>query len=229
MSCIPKSIKKINNAILFLTFSCLFIETVFAVEVNVIKRAHVLDKNPEVKKSKDYLQKEAIIKIGYDFNGKNSYSGKINELTAESPVDVKDSISLTSEYIYYIDRYFGCGFGITYQLPRQIKEGNINGKFYFFPIYFIGKIHFPGEYLTPYLQGHLGYNYLFGNGSYKNGRLLYGGLYYAGGGGIKIKEAFFLDYLFSIHEGSEIKHVDGEAFEADLEYSKMSLSIGFVF
>jgi hypothetical protein len=120
------------------------------------------------------------------------------------------------------------GAGITYQFPRC--QERFKGDFYFIPVYGLIKIRSASEKVAPYGIGQIGYNIIFeGDTDYKGTGIyaadLEGGLYYGVGGGIILGEKFQIEALYSVNNGTAT--ILGTEF--DIEYSKVTLSVGVNF
>lgn len=193
------------------------------------------------KKIKSSTRSELNLKVGLDFNGENSYSsessgyyyrGTLYSWNLSANADVKNGISMTGEYVGFINRSIGIGAGITYQVSRE--EEDYAGEFSFMPIYGLIKFRFADSINYPYLVGQLGYNifeadddFTMGGGSLENGT------YYGLGGGITFKNDFILEFLYSVHKGkfkSDVYNLFPSDFaEFDVEYKTYRLNIGYRF
>lgn len=199
------------------------------VEVDeMIRDAEESMKNP---RKKSRTKSGGSIKFGMDTSGKHKVSGA--GLSGSEAVDNGTSVSF--EIAPVNDEGIGIGAGITYQLPRNQKD--YEGKFNFVPIYGLIKICSPPSEASPYFIGQLGYNLLYeGDKDYTGEEMsLSGGTYYGIGAGLILQDEFQIEVLYSVNKG-EGSYPGGYVygwyvppFTIDVEYSKISLSIGFCF
>lgn len=159
------------------------------------------------------------LKIGIDFEGQH----KANFPTGDETDDVETGLSLSGEFFAVITKNFDLGGGITYQIPRALKD--YIGDFNFIPIYGLFRIKSASEQVAPYFIGQIGYNFFNGDSDYVGPYDLDGGLYYGLGGGIIIKKHFLVELLYNVNNGT----YDLGAIDFDIEYSKITLNIGFNF
>lgn len=163
------------------------------------------------------------VKFGLDFSGDHEISG----YGLSGSEDVETGFSLTGELFGKVGDIFDFGGGVTLQIPRSQED--FEGDFYFIPLYGMIRARIETETVTPYFIGQLGYNFFEGDSDYKGYGIyeadLEGGLYYGLGAGIIFQKHFLIEALYSVNNGT------GEIFgyEFDIEYSKITLNIGYNF
>ena len=172
----------------------------------------------------NYAFAEATIKFGFDTSGDH----EVSALGVSASEDVEDSVSASFEGVEFINNNFGIGGGITIQAPRS--QERFQGDFYFIPVYGLIKIRSASEKAAPYAVGQIGYNIVFeGDTDYKGTGIyaaeLDGGLYYGFGAGVIIGKKYQVEALYSVNNGTAT--ILG--LEFDVEYSKITLSVGINF
>lgn len=174
----------------------------------------VLTDNADTVSDKIQMQ-EFIFKLGYDFSGRFKVSG--------DDLVTGDNLSAAFEYYYYFNKYLAVGGGISAQLPRYIE--GISGRYGFAPAYLSLKVRsLPQKpYLYGYAVGQVGYNSFYSTGNFPPDALS-GGIYYAGGLGVVIQN-FLFELLYSVNSGA-VKHKISS--DTDIEYSKLTFSVGIV-
>ena len=162
-------------------------------------------------------------KLGIDFPGDHEVSG----YGLSGTEDVDTGVSLSGELFANVAKNFDIGGGITVQIPRSQKD--FEGDFYFIPLYGALRVRFDTENVTPYFIGQIGYNFFDGDSNYKGYGMyeadLDGGLYWGLGGGIIFNKHFMIELLYSVNNGTGT--ILG--YEFDIEYSKVTLNIGYNF
>jgi len=172
----------------------------------------------------NYAFAGATFKLGFDTSGDH----EVSVLGVTASEDVEDSISASFEGVGFINDNVGIGGGVTYQFPRS--QDRFKGDFYFIPVYGLIKIRSASKKAAPYGIGQIGYNIIFeGDNDYKGTGIyaadLDGGLYYGIGAGVIISEKFQIEVLYSVNNGTAT--ILGTEF--DIEYSKVTLSVGVNF
>jgi hypothetical protein len=163
------------------------------------------------------------VKLGIDLAGDHEVSG----YGLSGSTDVETGFSLTGELFGKVSDIFDIGGGLTLQIPRSQED--FQGDFYFIPLYGMIRARIETETVTPYFIGQLGYNFFGGDSDYKGSGIyeadLEGGLYYGIGAGIIIGKHFLIEALYSVNNGT------GKilGYEFDIEYSKVTLNIGYNF
>ena len=132
--------------------------------------------------------------------------------------DVSSGFTLDGEYVMPAKNNMkvSYGGGIAYQFARTYTNDE-SKEFSFIPFYGLAKYEMQQN---SYLVGHLGYNLFNGNTDFEDGDELSGGFYYAAGIGVNM-EQYNADLLYSVNNGSK--------GNADVSYSKVSLSFGMSF
>jgi hypothetical protein len=188
---------------------------------------------------------EWILKLGVDFRGKHETSSSklsiegVGDSSVDGTQDVTSGLSFGGEYVSFESKHVGFGGGITMQFARGLSD--VSGNFSFTPLYGLIKVR-----TTPtngnhykYLIGQLGYNFFTGDIDY-SGRhgSLDGGLYFGVGAGIALNR-IQLELLYSEDRGRA--RDSGTLFDpgtgvsnnfteaGDIRYSKLGISIGFIF
>jgi hypothetical protein len=188
---------------------------------------------------------EWIFKLGVDFNGRHEVSNsRLSVLGSQDSAfnntqNVNSGISWGSEYISYISKNFGVGGGLTIQSPRGLS-GN-TGNFDFAPLYALVKFRTTPDARNKYeyLSGQVGYNLFEGDRNYAGDNASFnGGLYFGLGAGIVINriqiELLYTEDRGSVQDSgyqynSTTGNFDYYSESGDIMYSKLGLSIGFIF
>ncbi|MDA8141680.1 MAG: outer membrane beta-barrel protein [Desulfobacteraceae bacterium] len=164
------------------------------------------------------------IKVGLDFLGSHNASGSMSSAST----DVDTGISTAGELFVELDDQFELGGGLGFQVPRALKDHS-SDDFYFIPFYAAVRVKAPSSKFTPYGIGQLGYNLFYANASYKaragDDTDLKGGIYFGIGGGLILTKHFLVELLYSKNFGKGT--VSGNSL--DVEYSKVTLSLGYSF
>ena len=84
---------------------------------------------------------------------------------------------------------------------------------------------FETENVAPYFIGQLGYNFFDGDDDYAGPIELDGGLYWGLGGGVIINKHFLIEVLYSVNNGTGKLY----GIEGDVEYSKVTIKLGYNF
>ena len=164
----------------------------------------------------------AAIKIGTDLVGDHEISGEgVNDSE-----DVDIGISMSGEIFRSIGDKIDIGGGITYQFPRSLSD--YDGDFNFVPLYGMARLKIlEGKKVTPYVVGQLGYSFYFGDSDYEGSADLEGDIYYAIGGGAIFDSGILLEVLYSVSSGTY--DVSEFNVELDIEYSVITIAVGYVF
>ena len=162
-------------------------------------------------------------KLGLDLGGDH----EVSALGLSGSTDVEKGFSISGELFGKVSDIFDIGGGITFQIPRSQED--FEGDFYFIPLYAMIRARIETENATPYFIGQVGYNFFNGDSDYKGSGMfeadLEGGLYYGLGVGIIIGEHFLIEALYSVNNGTGT--ISG--YEFDIEYSKVTLNLGYNF
>lgn len=188
---------------------------------------------------------EWIFKIGIDFNGRHDVSN--SKLSVQGSPDsafnnsqnVNSGISWGAEYVSYLSKRVGLGGGLVLQSTRGLS-GN-SGNFDFAPLYALVKVRTnPSEKNTyEYLIGQVGYNLFEGDANYAGDNASFnGGLYWGVGAGIVVNR-IQIELLYTENRGSAqdsgyqydptTTNLNYYSESGDVTYSKVGLSIGFLF
>jgi|SRR5690554_1616744 len=161
---------------------------------------------------------EVVVKGGLDMFGTVSLG--MSGLSLEN--DTKMGISIGGEYLTEMSDGLYLGGGIEYQFNRK-NEGADKG-FSFIPIYGMAQYYFSDN---TYLLGRIGYNFfsIEDEDDYE-GVKTNGGMYFSFGAGFWVQENMILEAVYAIHNAE----VEEEGYsEVDWDYSKLGVSVGFVF
>jgi len=203
----------------------------------------IIRNSPEV--SSQLGDREFLFKLGLDFPGThevsngNLYVDGFGNTSLNGSQNVNSGMNFGLEYISYINDNLGFGGGLDMQSFRSIPD--VSGNFSFFPLYGLVKLRTTPDSMNiyEYLIGQLGYNFFSGDFDYRgrNGSLD-GGLYLGLGAGVTINN-IQIELLYTQDRGkaSDFGYLyDDQADQfnyfsesGDIEYSKLGLSIGFLF
>lgn len=188
---------------------------------------------------------EWIFNLGVDFDGKHeTTNGRLSVAgSADSSINgtqnVNSGLTFGGEYVSYVSNNVGLGGGMTIQSDRGLQD--VTGNFSFVPLYGLVKVRTePGRMnFYKYLVGQLGYNFFDGDIAYRgrNGTLD-GGLYFGIGAGVVINRTQ-IELLYTEDRGrakdsgylydSTANQYNYFSESGDVRYSKLGLSIGFIF
>lgn len=179
------------------------------------------------------LSSHTGIKFSIDSNGRHRAHGSLNNGGSSRPLDasgdVKSAFSVSGEHVTFVSQNLGLGFGLTYQLPRELRA--TPGKFNFIPVYGLLKVRsspVSGDYA--YGLGQFGYNFFSGDSDYAGPYAsLSDGLYYGAGGGIVIGGRMQIEALYAVNTGSITDTRAGYSISKSIEYSKLLISVGLAF
>ena len=137
----------------------------------------------------DTLAADGVIKAIIDFPGDGDISDSGYSVTA----DIDAGVGIGFDVLFDSAEMFDIGIGFIYQFPRSVEDDA--GKANFMPIYLVGKGYFTDEnqQVRPYLYGHLGYNFFFGDDDFTGSADLEGGLYYSVGLGLLFNNKFLIE------------------------------------
>ena len=159
------------------------------------------------------------LKLGIDLAGDH----EVSALGSSGSTDVETGFSITGELFGKVSDIFDIGGGITLQIPRSQED--FQGDFYFIPVYAMIRARIETEQATPYFIGQVGYNFFDGDSDYKGPIDLEGGLYWGLGGGVIINKHFLIEVLYSVNNGTGKLY----GIEGDIEYSKVTINLGYNF
>jgi hypothetical protein len=182
--------------------------------------------------SDDKRKSQWMFKISIDGAGTHKISNLVvngQSVSSTDSTNVDNGISLTLERVYFPATNIGLGFGISYQVPRS--QTNYKGDFYFIPVYGLFRVRTTPTDNNHYFYGtvQLGANYFAGDSEYKGSAKLEPGLYAGAGIGWVFSSAFQIELLYTSNNGSVTDTYYTNKISADVEYTKLSLSIGLVF
>ncbi|MFR3817037.1 MAG: outer membrane beta-barrel protein [Fusobacterium varium] len=159
---------------------------------------------------------------------------------------------LTVEVMREVYPNFELGLGLSYQDhgdPKKNTNKNWQNEGYDMtseipgfksvPLYVTAKYNFPVEgNIKPYLKADLGYSFNSDNGdikvwdtegdSFKYFTKVENGLYYGIGAGAEYNN-FVVDLMYKVNRAEMKADVDGERIKKDLDYSRITLSVGYRF
>lgn len=159
---------------------------------------------------------------------------------------------LTVEVMREVYPNFELGLGLSYQDhgdPKKNTNKNWQNEGYDMtseipgfksvPLYVTAKYNFPVEgNIKPYLKADLGYSFNSDNGdikvwdtegdSFKYFTKVENGLYYGIGAGAEYNN-FVVDLMYKVNRTEMKAEVDGKRIKKDLDYSRITLSVGYRF
>ncbi len=159
---------------------------------------------------------------------------------------------LTVEVMREVYPNFELGLGLSYQDhgdPKKNTNKNWQNEGYDMtseipgfksvPLYVTAKYNFPVEgNIKPYLKADLGYSFNSDNGdikvwdtegdSFKYFTKVENGLYYGIGAGAEYNN-FVVDLMYKVNRAEMKADVNGERIKKDLDYSRITLSVGYRF
>jgi hypothetical protein len=162
----------------------------------------------------------AVLKLGIDSGGQHTVT--VSGVSATT--DVNDGASIAFETYSESNKNLDFGLGIEFQAPRE--QTLYPGMFNFIPIYGLMRLHPEMSDLTPYLTMQLGFAIFNGDVDYKGSATLIPGGHAGIGGGVIMDKNFQFEILATVDSGSvEL----GGVTVSDVQYSKVTFSIGFSF
>lgn len=187
-------------------------------------------------------QAQRLPKAGFTIKGGFDVMGEIElEALGESETgDMDTGITFAGEYIIGLTDMFGIGPGIAYQFPRGLDEDWPDGKLHFIPFYGALNLCIKTQgSVTPFIAFHLGYNLAIIDSDLEDDLEttieaevgedvsldVEGGMYWGIGGGLLFSNNIQLELLYNINKGK----IKAAGEEVDLEYSKLSISVGYKF
>ncbi|MGM0548049.1 MAG: outer membrane beta-barrel protein [Bacillota bacterium] len=152
----------------------------------------------------------------WDIKGAIDFGGEI-DIDGQSDQDVDSGFTLVGEYKVPYTSQWTLGAGMRYQLDRETDD--TKKDFNFIPFYGLAQYNMQNS--PYYLLGHLGYN-TFDIDTYSDES---GGMYYAVGAGMDLASNMSAEVMYSVNNGeAEVKGTD-----QDVEYSKLTVSLGYQF
>lgn len=159
-----------------------------------------------------------IVKVGLDASGTHEIEGG----GLSGSTDVDSGMFLSGEIYATVNPNVELGAGFEAQSRRS--QENISGDFQFIPIYGVARLYPMVGPVSPYVTGRIGLNLFFGDSNYKGSGDLEGGGHLGFGAGLVVQRVQF-EALYSINTGTYT--LGGTDF--DVTYSKLGVSVGYVF
>lgn len=157
----------------------------------------------------------------WDLKGAIDFGGEM-EIDNHKDTDTETGFSLVAEYKVPSTAAWTFGGGVQYQLDRDLDEHGYGQSFNFVPFY--GLAHYNMQNSPYYFLGHLGYNTF----DIDNSSDTSGGLYYALGAGMDLGSDMSAELVYSVNKG-EIEDFKSVKGDKDVEYSKLTVSLGYQF
>ena len=149
----------------------------------------------------------------WDIKGAIDFGGEI-DIDGQNKEDAGSGFTLVGEYKMPYTNNWTFGGGVRYQLAREIDNSS-NYDFNFVPFY--GLAHYNMQNSPYYFLGHLGYNSF----DMDNTGDTSGGMYYALGAGMDLGSDMNAEVMYSVNSG--------EADDQDVDYSKLTVALGYQF
>lgn len=164
------------------------------------------------------------LKIGIDSGGE-----QVVRQTGSSTFatyDVNNSGSFAFEFDGPVSETMDLGGGMEFQVPREIT--GLPGQFNFMPIYGYMRLHPTMSDMTPYLVMQLGFSLFVADDIY-TGTLgeTQSGMHLGLGVGVILDKNFLMELLYTVDTGKVL--YPSPLPDYDVEYSKLTMSVGFVF
>lgn len=187
--------------------------------------------NVYLKAGADMLQRFDKVKVEGEKVNKDKGDDFGYELTVEVMREVYPNLEL--------------GLGLSYQEhgdPKSVKQEDFKIEvpgFKSVPLYITAKYNIPVEgNIKPYLKADLGYSFNSDNGNLKiadeSGEAetlltkVENGMYYGIGAGAEYNN-FVIDLMYKINKTKGEVELYGERIKKDLDYSRVTLSVGYKF
>jgi len=163
-----------------------------------------------------------LFKIGGDFSG--YFVTSEPKSPQENHVKTNKGFNISVEKLYYFNNLISLGSGISGRFPIKLKTGQskLNSIPLYFSCYFTNYVDSSVNF---FMVSRLGYSYLMGNDSIKDGYNLNGGLYYAIGSGIIYAQTLLLEVSYNVHKGNMKNNND----KIDIKYQHLILQTGVLF
>lgn len=155
----------------------------------------------------------------WDIKGAIDFGGEI-DIDGASDEDVDSGFTLVGEYKLPYTSQWTLGAGMRYQLDRETDD--TKKDFNFVPFYGLAQYNMQNS--PYYLLGHLGYNTFDIDGSSDES----GGMYYAVGAGMDLASNMSAEVMYSVNNG-EADDFLRSGNDVDVEYSKLTVSLGYQF
>lgn len=157
----------------------------------------------------------------WDLKGAIDFGGEA-DIDNTGDTDVDSGFTLVGEYKVPYTSQWTLGAGMRYQLDRDLDDNNLNDSLNFVPFYGLAQYNMQNS--PYYLLGHLGYNTF----DMDNTSDTSGGMYYAVGAGMDLARNMSAEVMYSVNNG-EADDFHSAGNDVDVEYSKLTVSLGYQF
>lgn len=163
-----------------------------------------------------------LFKIGGDFSG--YFVRAEPKSPQENHVKTNNGFNLSVEKLYCFNTLISLGAGISGRFPIKLKTGQskLNSIPLYLSCYFTNYV---GSNIDFFMVSRLGYGYLMGNDSIKDGYNLNGGLYYAIGVGLMYAQSLLFEVSYNGHRGNMKNNND----KIDIKYQHLMFQTGVLF
>ena len=167
-----------------------------------------------------FIRGGMILKLGTDMDGKHRISAA--GYGENDAVNIGTSMALDL-YWHDPEKVLLLGGGFQVELPRQYKE--YRGSFQFVSFYGLAKVRLfdirsNSDYFT--IAGKFGYGFLFGDNYYKQTYSIGGGMHFAAGAGIVLKNLIVMDTFYEMNKG----RIEWGSAKLNVQYTRVCLSLG---
>jgi hypothetical protein len=160
-----------------------------------------------------------LLKLGLDAPGTHKIEGG----GLDDSFDVDGGGFIAGELYATINPRVELGAGAELQFPRAMED--FTGDFGFIPIYLVARLFPLVGSVSPYVTGRIGANLFYGDDDYKGSATLEPGGHLGLGAGLLIQQRLQVEALYSVNTG--IYELAGTSL--DITYSKLGISIGYLF
>lgn len=165
-----------------------------------------------------------VLKLGVDGAGEQVI--RVSGSSSSTTYDVNGSASMAFEFDSPMSDTMDIGGGIEFQVPRELT--GYPGQFSFVPLYGFIRLHPAPSDMTPYLTLQLGFSIFVADEVYTGtAGQAQSGLHLGLGGGVILDKNFLLEVLYTVDTGQVTYPSPLPDF--DIEYSKLTVSVGLVF
>jgi hypothetical protein len=163
-----------------------------------------------------------LFKIGGDFSG--YFVRAEPKSPQENHVKTNTGFNISVEKLYYFNNLISLGAGISGRFPIKLKTGQskLNSIPLYLSCYFTNYVDSNIDF---FMVSRLGYGYLMGNDSIKDGYNLNGGLYYSIGVGLMYAQSLLLEVSYNGHRGNMKNNND----KIDIKYQHLMFQTGVLF
>ncbi|HAS54696.1 MAG: hypothetical protein A2X56_01785 [Nitrospirae bacterium GWC2_57_13] len=164
------------------------------------------------------------MKVGIDSAGEQVW--RVSGSSTYATFDVNNSGSFAFEFDSPVSDTMDFGGGVEFQVARELT--GYAGQFKFMPVYGYLRLHPAMSDMTPYLVMQLGFSLFVADDIY-TGTLgeTQSGMHLGLGGGIILDKNFIMELLYTVDTGSIL--YPSPVPDMEIEYSKLTMSVGFVF